>query len=240
MERSYDRGMIRVDVADASDGLAGYLESVEHGETVVLCRRSVPGRGDSARPRQPKHIAIGGARRCGGRPSRDRHCSGTVGLQRDCRSARSPATTRRRGPRRARHPHRVAARTGVVSPERTSVAEPTPRRRPGGFRPGGVACSRGRNVGPEVHAIRVHPIRRDLRPGPARSRTPPRQRNPAGERRVGSDPGVHRSPRPTRRCATGPSLTTTICLGTASLRRSMTICRPRAPSSSVPVRTICR
>ena len=42
MERSYDRGMIRVDVADASDGLAGYLESVEHGETVVLCRRSVP------------------------------------------------------------------------------------------------------------------------------------------------------------------------------------------------------
>ncbi len=34
--------MIRVDVADANNGLADYLESVEHGETVVLCRRSVP------------------------------------------------------------------------------------------------------------------------------------------------------------------------------------------------------
>ena len=34
--------MIRVDVADADDGLADYLESVEHGETVVLCRHSVP------------------------------------------------------------------------------------------------------------------------------------------------------------------------------------------------------
>ena len=34
--------MIRVDVADAQDGLADYLESVEHGEIVVLCRRSVP------------------------------------------------------------------------------------------------------------------------------------------------------------------------------------------------------
>lgn len=33
---------MRVDVADADGGLAGYLESVEHGETVVLCRRSVP------------------------------------------------------------------------------------------------------------------------------------------------------------------------------------------------------
>ena len=31
-----------MDVADANDGLADYLESVEHGETVVLCRRSVP------------------------------------------------------------------------------------------------------------------------------------------------------------------------------------------------------
>ena len=34
--------MIRVEVADAGDGLADCLESVEHGETVVLCRRSVP------------------------------------------------------------------------------------------------------------------------------------------------------------------------------------------------------
>ena len=34
--------MIRVDVADADDGLADCLESVEHGETVVLCRHSVP------------------------------------------------------------------------------------------------------------------------------------------------------------------------------------------------------
>ena len=36
------RGVISVDVADAGGGLADYLESVEHGETVVLCRRSIP------------------------------------------------------------------------------------------------------------------------------------------------------------------------------------------------------
>jgi prevent-host-death family protein len=34
--------MIRVNVADAKANLSRYLEQVEQGETVVLCRRNVP------------------------------------------------------------------------------------------------------------------------------------------------------------------------------------------------------
>lgn len=34
--------MIRVNVAEAKAHLSRYLESVERGETVVLCRRNVP------------------------------------------------------------------------------------------------------------------------------------------------------------------------------------------------------
>ena len=34
--------MIRVDIADAKTHLARYLDSVEKGEMVVICRRNVP------------------------------------------------------------------------------------------------------------------------------------------------------------------------------------------------------
>ena len=34
--------MIKVNIADAKARLSHYLGSVEHGETVVLCRRNVP------------------------------------------------------------------------------------------------------------------------------------------------------------------------------------------------------
>lgn len=34
--------MIRVNIAEAKTHLSHYLESVEKGETVVLCRRNVP------------------------------------------------------------------------------------------------------------------------------------------------------------------------------------------------------
>ena len=34
--------MIRVNIADAKTHLSRYLERVEEGETVVLCRRNVP------------------------------------------------------------------------------------------------------------------------------------------------------------------------------------------------------
>ena len=34
--------MIQVNIADAKAHLSKYLESVERGETVVLCRRNVP------------------------------------------------------------------------------------------------------------------------------------------------------------------------------------------------------
>ena len=38
----YKWSMIRVNVAEAKTHLSRYLESVERGETVVLCRRNVP------------------------------------------------------------------------------------------------------------------------------------------------------------------------------------------------------
>ena len=34
--------MIKINIAEARAGLSGYLERVERGETVVLCRRNVP------------------------------------------------------------------------------------------------------------------------------------------------------------------------------------------------------
>ena len=39
---TYDRVMIRVDIADAKTCLSRYLDSVEKGEMVVICRRNVP------------------------------------------------------------------------------------------------------------------------------------------------------------------------------------------------------
>lgn len=34
--------MIRINIADAKAHLSQHLERVEHGETIVLCRRNVP------------------------------------------------------------------------------------------------------------------------------------------------------------------------------------------------------
>ena len=39
---TYDGVMIRVDVADAKTHLSRYLDNVEKGERVVICRRNVP------------------------------------------------------------------------------------------------------------------------------------------------------------------------------------------------------
>ena len=39
---TYDGIMMRVDIADAKTHLSRYLDSVEKGERVVICRRNVP------------------------------------------------------------------------------------------------------------------------------------------------------------------------------------------------------
>ena len=46
--------MIRVDIAVAKTHLSRYLETVEKGETVVLCRRNVPIAEIRPIPRSPK------------------------------------------------------------------------------------------------------------------------------------------------------------------------------------------
>ena len=38
----YDQVMIKVNISDAKAHFSRYLESVESGETVLLCRRNVP------------------------------------------------------------------------------------------------------------------------------------------------------------------------------------------------------
>ena len=53
--------MIRVNVAEAKAHLSRYLESVEQGETVVLCRRNVPIAEIRALPRparEPRPVGI--------------------------------------------------------------------------------------------------------------------------------------------------------------------------------------
>ena len=53
--------MIRVNVAEAKAHLSRYLESVERGETVVLCRRNVPIAEIRALPRpahKPRPVGI--------------------------------------------------------------------------------------------------------------------------------------------------------------------------------------
>ena len=53
--------MIRVNVAEAKAHLSRYLESVERGETVVLCRRNVPIAEIRALPRparEPRPVGI--------------------------------------------------------------------------------------------------------------------------------------------------------------------------------------
>ena len=45
--------MLKVNIAEAKAHLSRYLESVERGETVVLCRRNVPVAEIRALPRPP-------------------------------------------------------------------------------------------------------------------------------------------------------------------------------------------
>ena len=40
--KTYHQTMLKANIADAKARLSAYLESVERGETVVLCRRNVP------------------------------------------------------------------------------------------------------------------------------------------------------------------------------------------------------
>ena len=57
----YKLTMIRVNVAEAKTHLSRYLESVERGETVVLCRRNVPVAEIRALPkpaREPRPVGI--------------------------------------------------------------------------------------------------------------------------------------------------------------------------------------
>ena len=57
----YKQTMIRVNVAEAKAHLSRYLESVERGETVVLCRRNVPVAEIRALPkaiREPRPVGI--------------------------------------------------------------------------------------------------------------------------------------------------------------------------------------
>ena len=57
----YELTMIRVNVAEAKTHLSRYLESVERGETVVLCRRNVPVAEIRALPkviREPRPVGI--------------------------------------------------------------------------------------------------------------------------------------------------------------------------------------
>ena len=53
--------MIKVNVAEAKARFSAYLETVEAGETVVVCRRNVPIaeiRAVPQRPRQPRRLGI--------------------------------------------------------------------------------------------------------------------------------------------------------------------------------------
>ncbi|MDE2906099.1 MAG: type II toxin-antitoxin system prevent-host-death family antitoxin, partial [Acidobacteriota bacterium] len=45
--------MVRVNIAEAKARLSTYLDSVEQGETVVLCRRNVPIAEIRALPKPP-------------------------------------------------------------------------------------------------------------------------------------------------------------------------------------------
>ena len=53
--------MIRINVAEAKARLSRYLDSVQQGETVILCRRNVPIaelRPLPSRPRQERRVGI--------------------------------------------------------------------------------------------------------------------------------------------------------------------------------------
>ena len=47
--------MIRLNIADAKTHLSRYLEKVEQGETIVLCRRNVPIAEIHPLPQAPRH-----------------------------------------------------------------------------------------------------------------------------------------------------------------------------------------
>lgn len=47
--------MIQVNIADAKAHLSSYLESVERGETVVVCRRNVPIAEIRPLPKRPRN-----------------------------------------------------------------------------------------------------------------------------------------------------------------------------------------
>ena len=42
IEIIYSPTMIRINIAEAKSRLSNYLERVERGETIILCRRNVP------------------------------------------------------------------------------------------------------------------------------------------------------------------------------------------------------
>ena len=53
--------MIKINVAEAKARLSAYLDSVEAGEVVVVCRRNVPIaeiRSVAKRPQQPRPVGI--------------------------------------------------------------------------------------------------------------------------------------------------------------------------------------
>ena len=52
---TYYRFMIKVNIADAKTHLSRYLESVESGETVLVCRRNVPIAEIRPVPKPPTH-----------------------------------------------------------------------------------------------------------------------------------------------------------------------------------------
>ena len=52
----YNMTMIRVNIGDAKTHLSRYLERVEDGETVILCRRNVPIAEIRPLPKSPKHL----------------------------------------------------------------------------------------------------------------------------------------------------------------------------------------
>jgi antitoxin (DNA-binding transcriptional repressor) of toxin-antitoxin stability system len=57
----YYKTMIRINIAEAKARLSYYLETVESGETIVLCRRNVPIaeiRPLPRRPREPRPVGI--------------------------------------------------------------------------------------------------------------------------------------------------------------------------------------
>lgn len=61
IEMIYFPTMIRINIAEAKSRLSNYLERVERGETVILCRRNVPIaeiRPVAKRSKEPRPVGI--------------------------------------------------------------------------------------------------------------------------------------------------------------------------------------